>query len=549
MTRSSTVNRFSAGLVLFFLIFAWTIDLYWLGNHSRLPQLAEGHWMARIYRAYSTADHAYYDRVGKLEVGLEALNVFVTPLCYAVLLFGLVRRRPWRYALQLAVGSWVAYSVVLDFWIAIVGGYPGMEVRTFANYFKFYASNAPWLLGHLYLAFDAVRAILPVALAAQREDSRRAAPIRIPPVFESARNLRQKARAAGMNPNYWYPVDHERALAKGGVIETSYWNEPIALFRGKDGTVAAIENRCAHRQIKLSLGQVKDCRLVCAYHGWSYDRNGCVTDIPHDLFGREMPRFRVKSYPVRVRYGLIWIFPGDPALAEGTPMPEIPELEGPDRWACIPFSFVWHAHHSMIIDNLSDLTHGYLHRERQAFSDPVLEQYEARRDEVYCRYRVKLLDGPVTKRLMDRDRPGMDRMDLCFAYPYQWGNSADSVKHWILLLPIDERTTRIFFVFYFNHIKVPFTPWFFPRQFMIFVLRFMVPFYIKPLVSQDGDAVAWEQEGYEKHFDAPLAELCPVVPLFQELVVRKWEEHLASKSRRRVPLPEAGEEVTQHASS
>jgi phenylpropionate dioxygenase-like ring-hydroxylating dioxygenase large terminal subunit len=317
------------------------------------------------------------------------------------------------------------------------------------------------------------------------------------------------------------------------VIETTFWNEPIVVFRGKDGRVAAIENRCAHRQIKLSLGQVNDCGLVCAYHGWTYDCEGRVAEIPHDLFGHEMPRFRVKSYPVQVRYGLIWIFPGDRELADRTPMPEIPELEGKDRWACIPFSYVWGAHHSMIIDNLSDLTHGYLHRERQAFSDPVLQNYEARGDEVYCQYRVKLLDGPILKWLLDRSRPGMDVMELCFSYPYQWGNSADSVKHWILMLPMDERTTRVFFLFYFNHIQVPFTPWHFPQTLMRLVLRLVVPGFIKPLVSQDGDAVAWEQQGYESHFDAPLAELCPVVPLFQELVVRKWEEHLSGTQKPR----------------
>ena len=543
------LNRVAFGLVTFFLLFAVTIDWYWLLNHDRLPQLAGDSWMARIYRVYSTADHAYYDRISKLELGLETLNVYVTPLFYAGLLFGMLRRRQWRYALQLGVGSWVAYSVVLDFWIAIIGGYPGMDGHTFANFFKFYASNAPWLLGHLYLIFDATRAILPVLRVVREEESRRPAPVRIVPAFESARNIRQKARIAGLHPNYWYPVDHEHALRKSGVIETTFWDQPIAVFRGADGKIAAIENRCAHRQIRLSLGQVKGCRLVCPYHGWGYDCDGRVTDIPHDLFGHEMPRFRVKSYPVRVRYGLIWVFPGDASLAESTPMPEIPELEGPDRWACLPFSFVWKAHHSMIIDNLSDLTHGYLHRDRQAFSDPVLERYEARRDEVYCRYRVKLLDGPILKRLMDRNRPGMDRMELCFAYPYQWGNSADSVKHWILLLPIDERTTRIFFLFYFNHIKIPFTPWHFPRQFMKAVLHVMVPFYVQPLVSQDGEAVGWEQNGYERHFDAPLAELCPVVPLFQELVVRKWEEHLASKTIRPVSRADIAMEVTQHASS
>jgi len=529
--RTRSVNRISAALAIFFLVFAVTIDLYWLANHRRLPQLASSHWMARIYRAYSTADRAYYDRPGKLEVGLEALNVCVTPLFYLALLYGMLRRRPWRYAVQLAAGSWVAYSVLLDFWVAIVGGYPGMQAHTFGNFFQFYAANAPWLLGHLYLVADAVRAILPVLGAAREREMSRREPVRVVPSFQTARNLRQRARAAGLSPNYWYPADHESALAKGGVIETEFWNEPIAIFRGEDGKIAAIENRCAHRQIKLSLGQVKDCQLVCAYHGWSYDCEGRVAGIPHDLFGRPMPRFRVKSYPVRVRYGLIWIFPGDPELAERTPMPEIPELEGPNRWACIPFSFVWRAHHSMIVDNLSDLTHGYLHRDRQAFSDPTLLRYEARGDEVYCQYRVKLLQAPLMKGLLDRDRPGMDRMDLCFAYPHQWGNSAESVKHWILLLPMDGRTTRIFFLFYFNHVKIPFTPWHFPRRLMMWLLRLMVPLFIKPLVSQDGEAVDWEQQGYESHFDAPLAELCPVVPLFQELVVRKWEEYLASQTQ------------------
>lgn len=537
------LNRVAAGLILFFLVFAVTVDFYWLRNHDRLPDLASSSWVARMYRDYATADRAYYDRVSKLEVGLETLNVWVTPVFYLLLLYGLARRRPWRYPLQMAVGSWVAYSVLLDYWIAWIGGYAGMQVHSFANFFKFFGANAPWLAGHVYLIADAARAILPVLGALREQESRRTAPVRVVPSFETARTLRQKARAAGLSPNHWYPVEHENALKKGRVIETMFWKEPIAIFRGEDGQIAAIENRCAHRQIKLSLGQVKGCRLVCAYHGWEYGCDGRVAEIPHDLFGREMPRLRVKSYPVKVRYGLIWIFPGDTELAETTPLPHIANLEGKDRWACIPFGFVWHAHHSMIVDNLSDLTHGYLHRERQAFSDPVLLRHEMRGDSVYCQYRIKLLEGPLLKHMLDRSRDGMDLMELCFEYPYQWGNSAESVKHWIFLLPMDERTTKVFFLFHFNHIKVPFTAWHFPQSLMMLVLRLVVPFFIKPLVSQDGEAVDWEQHGYEQHFDQPLAELCPAVPLFQEVVVRKWEEYLASK--RRPQSPEVSLEVTE----
>jgi hypothetical protein len=48
-------------------------------------------------------------------------------------------------------------------------------------------------------------------------------------------------------------------------------------------------------------------------------------------------------------------------------------------------------------------------------------------------------------------------------------------------------------------------------------------------VSEDGDAVAWEAAGYRVHAGCPLAELNPAVPMFQELIVRKWREYLASQ--------------------
>ena len=77
-----------------------------------------------------------------------------------------------------------------------------------------------------------------------------------PPDFLAARNRRQKARAAGLHPDYWYAVEYDRAVRPGQVLETRFWNTSIAIYRGEDGGLRALENRCAHRQIKLSLGQV-----------------------------------------------------------------------------------------------------------------------------------------------------------------------------------------------------------------------------------------------------------------------------------------------------
>ena len=110
-----------------------------------------------------------------------------------------------------------------------------------------------------------------------------------PPSFEDAKRLRQQARATGLDPNHWYAVEEVRNIKPESVVEIVFWKHSIALFRTKTGSFHAVENRCAHRQIKLSLGSVDDCRLVCAYHGWQYDEDGRCVEIPHDRFGRGFP--------------------------------------------------------------------------------------------------------------------------------------------------------------------------------------------------------------------------------------------------------------------
>jgi len=348
-----------------------------------------------------------------------------------------------------------------------------------------------------------------------------------PPAFAAARNRRQKARAAGLHPDYWYPVEYERALPPGRVVEVRFWNTSIALYRGTDGQVQALENRCAHRQLKLSLGHVEGCNLTCAYHGWSYDGAGRVVHVAHDLFGKPRLKVQIRHYPVKVRYGLIWIFPGDPDLAGERSIPDIPELEGPARWACVPLDFTWRAHHSMVIDNVSDFTHAYLHRKYRPFEDARLTRAETVGDCVHIAYQTKVGRGPISRHFVDRKQCDTNFMELGYQYPYQWSNTGGKIKHWCFVLPVDERTTRVFFLFYFHALKIPFLPLRIPRWLMKGVLRVANRMLIRPLLSQDGFAVEAEQAGYEAHFDAPMIEINPVIAMFQDLTIRKWEEYLS----------------------
>jgi phenylpropionate dioxygenase-like ring-hydroxylating dioxygenase large terminal subunit len=347
-----------------------------------------------------------------------------------------------------------------------------------------------------------------------------------PPDFAHSQNRRQKVRSAGLDPNYWYAVEHDDAVKPSKPYEVRFWGRSVVLFRDRAGAPQAIEDRCAHRQVKLSLGTVKDGNVVCPYHGWTYDGDGRLVHVPHDLFGKGLPNCRLKRYATRVRYGLVWIFFGDPERAARVPMPEIPELEGDDPWACAPCDFTWNAHHSMIIDNVSDFTHEWLHREYKPFSDAVLKELVTEGDEVRMTYDAKIGRGRISSLFVDHSTIDTDRIELGYRYPYQWSNTGDHIKHWCFVLPIDERRTRAFFLFYFKTFKVPFAPVRLPRRLMRLFLFFGSRLHIRPLLKQDGFAVEAEQRGWDSHYEAPIVELNPIVRACQAITVRKWEEHL-----------------------
>jgi hypothetical protein len=347
-----------------------------------------------------------------------------------------------------------------------------------------------------------------------------------PPGFEEAGNLRQRARAAGMDPNYWYAVEEVGRVKPGTVVEVTFWKHSIALYRAEDGSFHAVENRCLHRQLKLSLGVVDGCRIVCTYHGWEYDENGCVAEIP-DLFGRDrVPRLSIRSYPVQVRYGLVWLFPGDPELAGQRRIPEIPELEGPGRWARVALTVTVSAHHSMVIDNVCDFSHAYLHRRYRPFMGATLTRNETVGDNVHLAYETRVGRGRISGLFVDHERLDTNHMELCYEYPYQWSNTDDEIKHWLFVLPIDERTTRAFFLFYFKSLKIPYLPVRIPRFAMAAVLKIANRMLIGPLLAEDRVAVEAEQKGYERHWADPPIEVNPVVRAFQKVTVRKWREHL-----------------------
>ena len=77
----------------------------------------------------------------------------------------------------------------------------------------------------------------------------------------------------------------------------------MVVFRDGAGRPRALLDRCAHRNMPLSLGRVADdgC-LECCYHGWTFAADG-AGESP----GTPKLRTRADSYEAREAHGVIWV--------------------------------------------------------------------------------------------------------------------------------------------------------------------------------------------------------------------------------------------------
>jgi phenylpropionate dioxygenase-like ring-hydroxylating dioxygenase large terminal subunit len=157
--------------------------------------------------------------------------------------------------------------------------------------------------------------------------------------------LRNCWYVAGWSKEYDYSLHAQKLLG-----------ENVVLYRRADGKPVALEDSCPHRKLPLSKGKLEDDRVVCGYHGLTFDCTGSCVDAPTQR-GNIPKRAVVKSYPVVDRYNLLWIWMGDPESADPDLIFTIDNFDNPE-WGCtdggtmhLGCNYLWMA------DNLLDPSH------------------------------------------------------------------------------------------------------------------------------------------------------------------------------------------------
>jgi nitrite reductase/ring-hydroxylating ferredoxin subunit len=133
---------------------------------------------------------------------------------------------------------------------------------------------------------------------------------------------------------FWLPalLASELPEPDGPPVRLPLLGERLVAFRDTDGQVGVLDEFCAHRGTSLFFGRNEAGGLRCVYHGWKYDVAGRCVDVPSEPAGSSLrEKIRLRSYPVRERGGLVWVYLGPPERAPGLPEFEWLQVPAPHR--------------------------------------------------------------------------------------------------------------------------------------------------------------------------------------------------------------------------
>ena len=86
---------------------------------------------------------------------------------------------------------------------------------------------------------------------------------------------------------HWLPVclSEEVAERDGAPVRSRLLGEDLVVFRDTKGRLGVLGEHCLHRRASLAFGRNEECGLRCLYHGWKFDVEGNVVDMPSRAAG------------------------------------------------------------------------------------------------------------------------------------------------------------------------------------------------------------------------------------------------------------------------
>ncbi len=256
---------------------------------------------------------------------------------------------------------------------------------------------------------------------------------------------------------YWSIVATEKAVKKKPQRAVLF-DLPLVIFFAKDSNrYVALQDRCPHRNAPLSAGKVCGGLIQCPYHGWRFDEQGNLAQLPA-LPAEQTPNIKIPHYHCVAQDGYIWVCLADePATEKPLPFPNL-HAEG---WRSFRLRTQFDAPVEQCLENFLDCPHAvYVHSSwfRSATGKPVSAVVRTLPDGAEVEY----FDEPREKSLVwlglqkkqseirHTDRfiaPATSRVDYVFS----------DEKHYIITsscTPVSENHTEVFTVISYRYGKL-----------------------------------------------------------------------------------------------
>lgn len=151
----------------------------------------------------------------------------------------------------------------------------------------------------------------------------------------------------------WHWLGRSTEIRRGRVVPLRLLGRDLAVYRGEDGRVVALDAYCAHMGAHLAEGRVEGNELRCFFHHWRYDADGRCNQIPC-VEGPPPRNIHVRRWPVAERHGLIWLWTGQTPKHD---VPEVAELAGQPCDFLLANRFKKRCHPNVVLINAIDEQH------------------------------------------------------------------------------------------------------------------------------------------------------------------------------------------------
>lgn len=306
----------------------------------------------------------------------------------------------------------------------------------------------------------------------------------------------------GTLTEYWYAATLTKSVKKSKPVSVVIMDTRIVIWRKRDGRAVALRDRCSHRNVMLSEGELnikEDC-IKCPYHGWEFDETGECVNVPSEgENGKAFNNRGVEHFPVIEQEGLIWVWMGKDKQPDPNKRPFDMPFYNVEKWGTYYMVTDFDNDVTSLAENFMDVPHTvFVHkgwfrsRSRKQVDatverteDSVLVTYHQENDEIGFTDRIL---NPKKLPLMHTDNfymPNNTRVD------YLWRKNQESEPDRGFVItstctPISDLKTRVFTCI----------------SYKLGVLNYMaplwLPWYTRQVINQDVDIMANQGQSFRE---------------------------------------------------